>query len=224
MTNENRYPSPVHLQLLRQYLYFCTTSFCVTVDDKRKQIPVTCPPPATLAYVSICQHTSAYISINENRSPSPVHLQLLRQYLHFCTSFCVSICTFVPITESTQQVVHALERGRQHTSAYVSGVTAYVSIRQRNHREHTAGSPRSRASPGGENAESPASVSIRQHPSASVSIRQHISAYVSIRQHMSAYVSIRQHTSAYVSIRQHTQSRGSQHSRASPGGENAQSP
>jgi hypothetical protein len=29
-------------------------------------------------------------------------------------------------------------------------------------------------------------------------------AYVSIRQHTSAYVSIRQHTSAYVSIRQHT--------------------
>jgi hypothetical protein len=43
-----------------------------------------------------------------------------------------------------------------------------------------------------------------QHTSAYVSIRQHTSAYVSIRQHTSAYVSIRQHTSAYVSIRKYT--------------------
>jgi hypothetical protein len=84
---------------------------------------------------------------------------------------------------------------RQHTSAYVSRHTAYVSMRQ-----HTSAyvSIRQHAS---------AYVSMRQHTSAHVRIRQHASAYVSMRQHASAYVSIRQHTSAYVSIRQHTSGR-----------------
>jgi hypothetical protein len=80
------------------------------------------PRPRAPAYVSIRQHTSAYVSIRQHTHlpkpllttepprrcsvssipPSPSRsLSALpfyrgeRQYLYFCTSFCVSICTFV---------------------------------------------------------------------------------------------------------------------------------
>jgi hypothetical protein len=51
-------------------------------------------------------------------------------------------------------------------SSIATGLTAYVSVRQR----------------------TSAYVSVRQHTSSHVSIRQHTSSYVSIRQHTSAYV------------------------------------
>jgi hypothetical protein len=117
---------------------------------------------------------------------------------------------------------------RQHTSAYVSIRSAYVSTAYVSIRQHTS-----------------AYVSIRQHsirsayveahlltvsvnvsflfscacqrrdyPRHTHSAVQHTSAYASIRLHTSrlppphslcgiAYVSVRQHTTAYVSIRQH---------------------
>jgi hypothetical protein len=62
---------------------------------------------------------------------------------------------------------------RQHTSAYVSQMPAYVSIH-----EHTSAGFLLAAIP-------------RVTPEAYVSIRQHTSAYVSIRQHTPAYDSIR---------------------------------
>jgi hypothetical protein len=105
----------------------------------------------TVAYVSIRQHTSAYVSIR--------HILASTSTPVYANRWC---------TEHTSAHVST----RQHTSAYVSirqPTSADVSRRQHtsadvSKRQHTS-----------------AYVSIRQHTSAYVSIRQHTSAYVSIR-------------------------------------------
>jgi hypothetical protein len=104
------------LQLLRQYLCFCT-SVCVSICTFVLKTVLgiawsvftgsSCTSAAPLftytqlhtsAYVSIRQHTSAYVSILRC-----FHwLQLLRQYLCFCTSVCVSICTFVQVQQENR--------------------------------------------------------------------------------------------------------------------------
>jgi hypothetical protein len=150
---------------------------------------------------SICQHTSAYVSIRQHTS---AYVRLKSVALHLA---------YVSI--------------RQHTSAYVSirGIEecqhthldltmrtadsvnesslAYVSIRQHTHLDFTMRT----AEAVNESSLSPhrtiACTCARQHTSAYVSIRQHTSADVSIHQHTSASVSIRQFTPAYASIRQH---------------------
>ncbi len=153
------------------------------------------------AYVSIRQHTSAYVSIRHLRASAPTCS--IRQH----TSAYVSIRQHTSAYVTCVQVLQpsAYVSIRQHTSAYVTCVqvlqpSAYVSIRQ-----HTS-----------------AYVSIRQHTSAYVSIRHlrssapalslcslppspaAVAAPVPRSLPAPAYVSIRQHTSAYVSIRQHT--------------------
>jgi hypothetical protein len=163
-------------------------------------------------YVSIRQHTSAYVRL----------LPLM----------CIRVMSGVFLTSAG--------RAEVYTSAYVSirqHTSAYVSIRQhpssQHMRQHTSANvtcrPRNQAVAADiehvlhasdpqrlEEREKPAA-STRQHTSAYVSIRQYTSAYVSsspqrleerekpaasTRQHTSAYVSIRQHTSVHVSIRQ----------------------
>jgi hypothetical protein len=168
-------------------------------------------------------HTSAYVSIRQHTSA----------YVHGCLDAGARTPRGLPAYVSIQQHTSRMPGRRstqaawsscirQHTSAYVTDArmpdarrvvflhtSAYVSIRQ-----HTSAYVSIR-------------VSIRQLTSAYVSIhtpaarpkrRRHwmgarpprrlvSSCAVSIRQHTSEYVSIRQHTSAYVSIRQHAYAR-----------------
>jgi hypothetical protein len=153
------------------------------------------------AYVSIRQHTSAYVSI---RQPSLLHIASPTAFFTTCkdvsirqhTSAYVSIRQRCPssLLHTASATAFFTTCGDQHTSAYVS-------IRQHTSLLHIA-SATAFLLP----VKTSAYASIRQHTSAYVSIRQHTSASAFFTtcgdQHTSAYVSIRQHTSAYVSIRQ----------------------
>jgi hypothetical protein len=210
-------------------------------------------PIAVCAYVSIRQHTSAYVSIRQTlagvysiRQHTSAYVSIrqtlagvysiavcrhqyssMRTHIYQYDDACSSMRTHVAVCEHTYRLRHehfillprhfkfafhsaeSLLRAcegvsayvsiRQHTSAYVSIRSAYVSIRT-----SAYVSMRQICLPQCEEPpeRAPRRASIRQHTSAYASIRQHASAYASIRQHTSAYVSIRQHTSAYVRMRQ----------------------
>ena len=169
------------------YIGACCTSLRITAT--LAYVSIRQHTSHTSAYVSIRQHTPAYASIRQHTS-AYVSTRHIRQH----TSAFVSIRQNTTHTHqhaylrsiepdcSAGEASPPLQQQLQAPSAVkLADTSAYVSIRQ-----HT-----------------PAYASIRQHTSAYVSIRQHTSAYVSIRQHTSAYASIRQHTSAYSSIRQH---------------------
>jgi hypothetical protein len=139
----------------------------------------------TSAYVSIRQHTPAYVS------------------MHTCGGGGRSTGRLASRGVARREHAGSREKSRRASAlspraATHLHTTAYVSIRQ-----HTSAEESRRASALSPRCYPPADGRIRQHMSAYVSIRQHTSAYVSRRQHTSAYVSIRQHASAYVSIRQH---------------------
>jgi hypothetical protein len=87
-------------QLLRQYLYFCTSIDIEYLETDRSYCLVPFPhrlhPRAnthlhTSAYVSIRQHTSAYVSIRMLQLLSD--REQLRQYLYFCTSKASKLST-----------------------------------------------------------------------------------------------------------------------------------
>jgi hypothetical protein len=123
----------------------------------------------TSAYVSIRQHTPAYVSCTPVRGIWRVcaSYSRAREELVCQRSVPLAASEHSRRTETTGPPP-AYVSIRQHPSAYVS-------IRQH----------------------SSAFVSIRQHTtSAYVCIRLHTSAYVCIRLHSSAYVCIRQHTYA----------------------------
>jgi hypothetical protein len=117
--------------------------------------------------VSICEHTSAHVSIRQHTSAPRV-------------------------LATAQQVYVSI---RQHTSAHVSirqHTSAYFMLQRVLPGRGMEEDPRARASTHKTSClPLPVYVSIRQHASACVSIRQYTSAYVSIRHHTSAYVSIR---------------------------------
>ncbi len=117
------------------------------------------------AYVSIRQHTSAYVSrgtsaLDEHRGERYARRLMVRDdgTPHVFGCRCLILRDAAPVL-------------RQHTSAYVSirqHTSAYVCIRQQ-------------------------SLILRDAaPVLAHNVRQRTSAYVSIRQNMSAYVSIRQ--------------------------------
>jgi hypothetical protein len=145
--------------------YVASTADCINECDL---IAASLLRQRSAAYVSIRQHTSAYLWQRSAATRKPRVLYAKPALPSACacirqhTSAYVSTCTYVSI--------------RQRTSAYVSicqHMSAYVSIRQHLHIVALD------------------SVSVRQHTSAYVSLRQRTSAYVSVRQHTSAYVSIR---------------------------------
>jgi hypothetical protein len=149
----------------------------------------------TSAYVSIRQHTSAYVSVqltagfrnpkcptHEPPPPAPFpppHSPCATPPTHSPTRQFTSVaadCSHhssrLPASKACQQLVKLSEACQQQVKllAPLLALACWEGV--------------------------------RQHTSAYVSIRQHTSAYVSIRQHTSAYVSIRQQISAYVSIRE----------------------
>jgi hypothetical protein len=135
----------------------------------------------TSAYVSIRQHTSAYVCTHLEQGVAAA-----------AAAACVDCCPWI-----NPRCYRC-----QHTSAYVS-IQQHTSARTLSKAwRRPRLLPASTAARG--LIHDAIAVSIRQHTSACVSIRQHTSAYVSIRQHTSAYGSIRQHTAADVSIRQQT--------------------
>ncbi len=110
-----------------------------------------------LAYVSICQHTSAYASIRPHMS-AYVSICQHTSAEHLRAVGIVAVGSwYEAVTSRTLTSPRPLVR---HESV------ARCSIQHRI-RQHTS-----------------AYGSIRQHASAYVSIRQHTAAYVSIRQHM----------------------------------------
>ena len=118
-------------------------------------------------YVSIRQHTSAYVSRRQQTCDGGGvwgHQSALCGE-RFCPVMLKKRSGRMSAYVSIRQHTSACVQIRQHTSKYVS-------IRQ-----HTS-----------------AYVQIRQHMPAYLRIRQQTSAYVSIRQHTSAYVSIRRYT------------------------------
>jgi hypothetical protein len=128
---------------------------------------------AHLEYISIRQHTSAYVSIRQQASACD-HTSDCDFWAVALTLLHLSIIS--PLSLSLKEATL-----RQHTSAYVSirqNKSAYVSIRLALYA--ISGGCRN----------SPAYISIRQHTSAYVSLRQHTPAYASIRQHASAYTSV----------------------------------
>ncbi len=193
------------------------------------------PKPTAPAYVSIRQHTSAYVSIRQPSACAEAHRTCIRQHTSAQhTSAYVSIRQPSACAEAHRTCIRPRIRPhiRQQTSAYVSTrqhTSAYVSIRQSSEARlrrglvHLSVHVAEAFAEALNNSRVPACVST-SHTSAYVSIRQHTSAYVSTRQHTSQRRSraealinrhsstlvIRhtsQHTSAYVSIRQHTRSR-----------------
>jgi hypothetical protein len=154
------------------------------------------------AYVSICQHTSAYSPracetcqpVRDGRAGSLCLLSRC-QYLYFCTS---------KASKLKRSRWFSLPAARGAAAFLLSTLaSAYVSIRQHHIRQHTSAYVSVLAKH--------TRICICQHTSAYVRIA-YVRAYVSVLakhtricicQHMSAfvriaYVSIRQHTSAYV--------------------------
>jgi hypothetical protein len=154
------------------YVSVCTPVACSYVPllpAVRKGLDANWHAPAAYVsvYVSIRQHTSAYVrkGLDANWHAPAAYVSVyvsIRQH----TSAYASIRQHTPAFASIRQHTSAYVSTRQHTPAYA---IAYVCIRQ-----HTCA-----------NWHAPLAARLVAR------IRQHTSAYVSIRQHTSAYVSIR---------------------------------
>ena len=156
--------------------------------------------PRLSAYVSLLQHTSAYVAYVRRRPSAYVSIRQrssdvsMRQH----TSAYVSICQHTSVSM------------RQHTSAYVSMRSTRLP-----HPAHACQRlPPSSRLP--RSAVPPTLPPLPPPPLAACSIPQHVSAYVRIRQHTSSHVAyvmtrcrlvfrrLRSLPAACVSIRQHT--------------------
>jgi hypothetical protein len=165
-------------------------------------------------YVSIRQHTSAYVSIRQRQHTSAYVSASIRQ--HTC------IPAALPAALSVRNVITSSSNENPDTD---SPHTLPPSERDPpppprsppTHRQPLSHHPRHSEPLPAHNHLPCQNLHLRPHCKAllrwwgvcggrwrAVSIRQHTSAYVSIRQHTSEYVSMRQNTSEYVSIRQHT--------------------
>ncbi len=176
-------PTHLHQRALFDAFHFVAQHAALHADDKRAS-----------AYVSIRQHTSAYVSYLHAHHKLPLKNQHDHSGLHTTARELLTLA-------QSHDVAFALHLRRTHTAV----IHAYVSIRQ-----HTSAYVRIRP-------HTSAYVCIRQHASAYVSIRLHTSAYLQhtsacIHQHTSEYLSTScvdlngccfMHTSAYISIRQH---------------------
>ena len=83
----------------------------------------------TPAYVRRCQHTSAYVSCGGSHTSE---LRQIRQYLYFCTSTRVSICTSVLVKQDETHRYQMLAFPQHFGEAEVSDLhtSSYASIRQ----------------------------------------------------------------------------------------------
>ncbi len=166
------------------------------------------------AYVSIRQHTSAYVSVSThlfrlapcqpqpspramtNRCASrplcgPLHASV---FVHFCTGRASKPSTFCT-SKASKLSSFVLHSARLFGHLLLQHTSAYVSIRQHTSVYLCAPFRASLWTP------SPSPLSFAVSAPAYVLIRQHTSAYVIIR---SERTCIRQHTSAYVIIRYHS--------------------